>query len=56
MEKHLEALELMAADLIHAAQIEDTAWVRNIAHLLEMELYEIRAEQVRQAEKQNGAA
>lgn len=55
MEKHLESLEELASNLIHATQIGDTEWVRNIAHLLEMELYEIRVEQG-QRTKQTGAA
>lgn len=54
MEKHLESLEELASNLIHATQIGDTEWIRNIAHLLEMELYEIRAEQERM--KKTGAA
>ncbi|WP_164491873.1 hypothetical protein [Staphylospora marina] len=43
-EKRLEILEEMADNLIQAVQLGDLEWISNIAHLLEMELYEIRAE------------
>ncbi|MBD1373772.1 hypothetical protein IC620_15610 [Hazenella sp. IB182357] len=52
MSEHLEQLQQLADDLMHAQQIGDNDWAENIAHKLQIELMEIRIEQAEQKEQQ----